>query len=672
MSGRAVLQRLIGPRWTGSVFATLLVLSPLPLRAIDLSATISGRVTVARGEQLPKSIRVTVSRPAPKPSMPAEIPETTLSDCAISDDGTWHCSAPATTIDVTISADGFGPRYLFDLQPDAERTIHAGDVALVRGASISGWLRFASTPNASLAGVPVQLETAVQKEAGAGTRKPTVKTNSRGFFQFSGVSPGTYAVMAQKLGWTSGRLSGITIARSNEQYVLQRQLVLMPLARLDVTYSPSVSANGKPWRLRVERLVPDSTTLNTVADETLPLSGSWSKEGLQRGTYRVSLLDDGGSVRGRSEVQLLDESALLSLNVSEVGVHGRVRSGGKPLAASLIFQERSGARTYMKSDDDGNFQGSLMRDGNWRVSVQPKREQSAVIPYGQIDIHPRSDGGSEPLEIELPDGRVHGFVVNEKDEPVAAAVAVHSKEALIGSCMTAADGMFDIGELAGGPALIEAQTATASSGSMPITIAKSSDDTQAIRVVVAPQLKVSGRILSPFGEPVAGAMVRYVSSTFIGRAENTISGPDGTFVFTVPPATRAFDAVVLARGFPVHVATIAVPSSPSAEPAPIRLAASGGTLKVRLTGVPPWPFVSVNGSGPIGLRFFQDAMAIGIQNREGDALRFEVDPGVYIICRSLETDAKCVTSNVRAAEQTVVDGRDFWNDEERRKAKGRM
>lgn len=124
----------------------------------------------------------------------------------------WRCIVPRTKFDLRLSADGYAPVYLWNVEQN-----DAGEIALTRGASITGWA-LADGNAAEGAMVSLSPESYAHTDARESLREQKIATNARGFFQFRGVAPGTYVLSATKRGRSSARTI-IRVAKDEEQRI---------------------------------------------------------------------------------------------------------------------------------------------------------------------------------------------------------------------------------------------------------------------------------------------------------------------------------------------------------------------------------------------------------------------------------------------------------------------
>lgn len=142
----------------------------------------------------------------------ADAPPTTI-ECPVRA-GQFVCAVPASRLDLRVAPPGVAPRYIWGIDVAAGATADLGELRFERGGSIVGSVRFDGD------GPPVQ-NVVVGLEPGGLKARP----NARGFFQFTHLEPGEYAIIARHDGWSSAREVEIRVADGRET-ALTRPLII--------------------------------------------------------------------------------------------------------------------------------------------------------------------------------------------------------------------------------------------------------------------------------------------------------------------------------------------------------------------------------------------------------------------------------------------------------------
>ncbi|MCU1245355.1 MAG: hypothetical protein JWN02_1265, partial [Acidobacteria bacterium] len=350
---------LVAP--AGCWAAPLFVDAPPLLPAVKLAAwpsgLLTGSVRSGSGDPLPATLRVQMTLPGGA--------EPVTIDCLVIG-ADLRCKAPAARLDLRLAAPHFVPRYLWGVEVPIDGTRDLGETVLRGGASIAGWVSI-DARRASAAGVAVKL---LAQSVGE-TPLAAVKTNERGFFQFTGVAEGSYVLRAEERGRSPAIRDGVRIT-SDEEVILSQPLLLKTLARIDVTLAPAVDPDGAPWHLSLGGRIPMSHLMRKAAEGTATPGGSWAHDGLENGDYELRVTNGHGDVFHRQELRIDSDFLPVSVLVPVVPVRGRLRVGDKGLAAAIHWLGDDGTGATFVSDDDGSFQGYLSREGSWRADIRPR------------------------------------------------------------------------------------------------------------------------------------------------------------------------------------------------------------------------------------------------------------------------------------------------------------
>src|SRR5207237_6672659 len=194
-------------------------------------------------------------------------------------------------------------------------------------------------------------------------------------------------------------------------------------------------------------------------------------------------------------------------------------------------------------------------------------------------------------DIELPGGVVRGKVVDETGNPVAAAVQIlpgGSRRPM--SAMADEDGTFRLIAVDSGEVVLNARDRSAGeSGPTPYTVRDGGSEP--VTLTLHPRTEFTMWVVSPAGQPVSGAVVRF-SDGYYSREQ--ISGPGGDIRFAMARGISAIDVIVAAAGFPIRMMNL--PISPDMDLNPqVVLGATSALLVAKVGSAPPWP-----GLRPVG------------------------------------------------------------------------
>lgn len=614
------------------------------------SAAIQGDFALAKGVDAPEGFTATVQTDTSYDAV-STIEETFL-NCTV-DKRHWRCALPSTPVDLRFAADRFVPQYMWGLNITAGET-KTLDVTLIQGASISGRVALADR-KATTADIGVELRPAgsvatLADEQHVRARARTARINARGFFQFSGVSEGTYDIVATKKGWSpatrQARVSGL---KESDVGVL----LLPPLAKAEVIIDPPLDPKGRRWRVVLNRDAIPLRPSPSVADAPAASDGTWSRDGIEAGKYRLEIDDGGGVAYEHLLVSIQPNGPPLRVHMDAIVVRGTVRAGHQPLAATLHFLNRRGPGDLtLLSSDDGTFAGTFPAAGNYRVEITPQKSEQHL--RNQVEIQPAAEGIAH-LTIDLPGGIVQGTVIDESGNRIAGLVRLyHSDGGVTTSVSTADDGSFSLIGVEPGPAVLNARSRTAGeSGPVPYSV--SDDSSEQVTLTLHPWRSVTTWIVAPTGQPVAGAVVRF-SNRYYWHEE--VSGPSGEATFSVPRGIDKVDVIIAAAGFPIRLITLAI--TPDMETNPqIALGSTASRLVLSIGPSPPWPALAPANTS-VGLHWLPEFFASPAggphsPNSTSRGFEFDLDPGPYTLCPDLQISARCIQRTLTPGAETSVD-----------------
>jgi hypothetical protein len=379
------------------------------------SSTGSAAVSAPRGESLPD--RITVE------GRFGDARDATLDFIARAgvSEARFRVPLPRARLDLRLSAKGWAPAYLWDVQPRGE-AVDLGTFSLRRGSSVSA---FVVDPSAELplAGVQASLSPLVSPDQPGEKQRATLlqaraETNARGFLQIPGVLPGRYRLDLSRGEEAAVTLDPFDVGVESETHL--GRIVLSPPVRLDVTVSPPVDMEGRPWRVQLWPHLAGS-----VFVQPDPLVAQTAEEGTARfarlrvGRYEVNVLDQAGSVYVSQSEEIVS-SRELPVSVPLVRVRGTVMLGESPLPAELHLTLAEADSVHLRSDDDGQFEGWLRRPSRPFLLVEIKSDSPRVrrlVEFRDLKL----DDEIFDLSVRLDDTSLSGKVVDDEGAPVADA-----------------------------------------------------------------------------------------------------------------------------------------------------------------------------------------------------------------------------------------------------------
>lgn len=531
--------------------------------ALRPAGTLTGRFVVGEKEKLPAGLeaRFEPTRdPGPnKQDLPAG-----LATCAVSEKGDWRCRLPAGRLDIALHPKGFVPHYLWNSAVTAGETTEIGTRKLVRGSSVAGWVtREDGTPAEKCR---VRLEPA---SAPGSPKDPVLEflrsaaseaqCQQKGFFQFSAVAAGSYALVAQE-GEAKSRMPYLEVWDGAESRITVPIQLRRPVD-FEVTLDPPADWLGRLWRVEARRAIEYRSGW-----EEPSFRAEASPEGRVRiprqspGRFWITVYDGlGNAIFSDSHVDLNDPAQPYPITLDLLWIEGQARLGDEPIAGRLVFSGQSGAASIaMTTNEDGRFEGPLPKPGDWRVDVaasEPRLRTSV-----KVEVKPKGDRAF--VAIELPDTRVYGRVVDPAGAP-APGVAVNLSSPISTLEMTADQkGEFEFRAFPEGALEISAARADGQ-GSREISdsyMFQASEDSPHGPVVLTLRRTqmLRGRVLAATG-PVIGATVSaWPVEGGDGIVSTVRSRLDGNFEIKVPEGTQAVQVVVSPPGGALKAYEVAV------------------------------------------------------------------------------------------------------------------
>ena len=367
------------------------------------ASSLQGGVTPAPSETLPRTIDVKLySHSASaaqgangQASLPQQDPAQAELICPISG-GKWSCAGPAGVFDVRIEAEGYAPRYVWDVNLKPGENSDLGQTQLQRALSVFGR---AVRKDGSAPPGPCRATLLPDSERGGGPgsvqpdNPPPDETilhrslSQQGYFQVVGVMHGNHSISVACPGASGFALLKV---QPNGETRIDPPLVLEELT-LDIAISPKMDPAGKPWKLTV-----DVTAPRLRQDRGLVGGGSgW--------TLDAARPDDRQLPRGRQQLRwhavaqagfrVAAGHRAVGAAPGSVSVAGKVLLSGLPVKARLEFSNQDGGEPVtLNSDVSGRYAGLLpiapdAKDTSWIVEAHVAHPETVR----QIKDHPGTE-----------------------------------------------------------------------------------------------------------------------------------------------------------------------------------------------------------------------------------------------------------------------------------------
>jgi hypothetical protein len=463
--------------------------------------------------------------------------------------GAWSCSLPATKYDLVISAEGSTPSYRWSVQIPAGKTLSLGTIELARGASVAGWVAVDEgriEPQRCIARLDLVVAGGGNLQSLSDLRRTAIEreVGKDGFFQFTGLAPGTYTLDVRQPGYPAVRSQPIRVDPGAET-LLREPLVLQHALALQFDISPPLDWLDRPWRAQVFKL-GERPPIPLIFDGRADEQGRLVISGQSEGRFRVSILDSLGNSLYSGEHSADVASAPQQIEIRFVTVEGKVHLGSDPLPAVLWFGGHSGATAIkLEADPEGKFHGVLPREGAWRIEIQA--QMPGFPTWTQADVR-ASRSGKATLDIALPNTSIFGRVIDEKGKPVPEADVVVRGEALDLQAVADSEGHFEARGLPEGAVWLSAESPSRVSDRVFASLV-GDRAVGPIELRLRQTRRLTGTVTSPQGSPVAGSRVMILARTPDGGGAAAMTGTDGTFQVDLPQAATRVVAIVSAPGF---------------------------------------------------------------------------------------------------------------------------
>lgn len=516
------------------------------------AGTLTGQFTVEGKENLPTRLEARFEPTRQTPPRKQDVPAG-LAACAVGSTGAWRCRLPAGRLDIVLHPEGFVPHYLWNTEVGEGKTIPIGPRRLTRGASVAGWVTRED-------GTPVE-KCSVRLEPLTAAGRPndpvldflrTVANETpcqkKGFFQFAAVPPGSYSIVAQE-GEARAQVSPVAVYAGAESRLSLPVVLRRPLD-FDLALSPSTDWLGTPWRVEVRRANeyrPGWEEPSFRAEATS--EGHLKLPRKLPGRFWIKVFDRlGNAVFSDQHVELSDPSQSYSISIELLSIQGKIHLGDDPVMGRLIFGGRNGTTSVeMTSDREGHFEGPLPRAGRWRIDIEGA--EPSLRTAASVEVKPKN--GRATVEIELPNTRVYGRVVDSSGNPAPAAeITLNSRVSTLFATSNE-NGEFDFRAFPQGSAELSARRAAEGKTEVSDTYAFEAplDSPHGPVVLTLKRTRVvRGKVLGAAGPVIGASVSTWPVQGGDGLISRVRSGLDGSFEFKVPEGTSAVRGILSPPG----------------------------------------------------------------------------------------------------------------------------
>ncbi len=441
-------------------------------------------------------------------------------------EGQYRLLLPRGPLSIRAEADGYAP--LTDSEVLLLRPL-TRDLRLVPGGRLAGRVIDRATRQ-PIADAEVSVTSALRMDF----REPRdARTDGDGRFQFDGLEPGNFEVMARK-GMQIGTSDVVALAVAGAATD-----VVVPVDRGYVVSGRVKSeADGRALadiRVSASR---DTPPFGQAARTRSNPDGTFALEGMLPGSYRLNAYEEGFGFSGaRARVISADVGNVELLLPSAVKVTGRVTSAdGKPVEGATvqarIESRRSGGMSVggdsSGTDADGRFELRRVTGGT-SLQLSAQHDQQGAASVGPIEI---KTGEPKVIDLTLKKGAsISGVVRTEDGRPAAnvrVGVTIRSPAMIVAGGrpdLTGPDGRYRLDNL--NPGRVTVSAARSGRAEFDPTDDKpnrktfelaAGEERTGVDLVVGPAgLAIRGTVQSPDGKPVPGAVVT-ASPEWNGRA----------------------------------------------------------------------------------------------------------------------------------------------------------
>lgn len=565
------------------------------------------------------------------------LPQTTVSNasCSIAE-SVWRCAVPAeVSFDFRLDIPGFAAQYFWDVTVRPSAPFELEPQTLVAGSSIAGWVKDPKDTPIANARVSVALETAPSRQRERAAQMQTVRTNRRGFFQFTGLPPATYRIVSSAAKFSPAVVPQIT-TRGGEAVTLPRPIRHSPPIDLEVLIQPATDRSGGAWTVELTESAPlYPGKAPRVVSRRAGADGRWTASGLRADAYDLTIRDDRAGLVHRAQVDLFDGGpGTLTVSIAQIAVRGTVRAGDEPLRSDVRLWHRSGRTVEVSTDADGRFEVALPSAGTWEPTVLtgPGSAEVAAAPF---EI---SEGTTtQEVVVQLAGGRIRGKALKADQKPGPTMVQAFRRTRRAAQQETGDDGSFDFVGLAPGTYRLDARSANAVTPH-PVDVVIEEEESREVTLVMEPYARLSGHVVTPDGRAASGAVVK-VSTDGGASWQRMVTDVHGRFERQVRGGTQIVQLVVLTYDYPA--AMLARPLTD--EPVRVQLRHDGGMVRFQSLAI----LMARGVSAPAHVfRFRSDGPFTG---------NIYLEAGAYTVCPVDGAQNQCRNLTITPSSQEDVD-----------------
>ncbi len=365
--------------------------------------------------------------------------------------------------------------------------------------------------------------------------------DAAGSFLLGPLPPGRTAVEVRANGYARAEL--VRVLPNDATTVRLEPVVLRAVAALLVEIDASLTGERPPFELVLEReretYFKKSDRWEQQRTVKIDQEPSVTLKDLRPGFYRVILSKAGSDL---SFAQLVDVSQgsvqTLRLRPEPISLVGTVTQDRKPVEGAQVRLVHDGLEHKAVSDYDGSYRMRIWTPADYLV-VTFREGDSASYP-SHVDLTTAKTGEEVRHDIELPGSAIEGVVVDRQTQKPLESAMVRLQERRLEQDMqsqrsvaTDRTGRFTFPYVTP-DAITTIEVSAEKHLPASFQVDPRSEGSRRLVIQLESGSEISGRVVGPGAEPVAGATVGCCPPTVLGDLGVAAStGPDGSFRLTV-------------------------------------------------------------------------------------------------------------------------------------------
>jgi hypothetical protein len=257
--------------------------------------------------------------------------------------------------------------------------------------------------------------------------------------------------------------------------------------------------------------------------------------------------------------------------------------GSDPVVATVYFGGREGMeRIRAASNEDGEFELTLPRAGNWRVDVDVA-EPPVRRRFRQVEVEEPKPGRIAEVELRLPDTRVFGSVRKADGAALGGRTIVYALHDTASESHQALlpDGTYEFRGLSEGVVRIHAMGSEGGrlrrSATHLVTTTDGSE--QRVDLVLEDTKVLRGLVTADYGAVPGATITVLPDKDPVWGVPKLAADAEGRFETWIPGDTSYVDITISAPGYTLGTARASVQRSGDSE-ALVRLDQAGGSLRI--------------------------------------------------------------------------------------------